>query len=314
MASALINPPTSLIQVAEAKRLLASAKSVDGVLQIRDQAAAVAAYLQQQADSRDAANDAAEIKLRAERRLGELLAGTVAPGGRSKSHRATSIRGGSSKPLPSGVTRSDSSRWQREASVPDDAFEAYLADRRQDGVEGEITSAGLLKLAGGGRIANWSSESVEWYTPPRYIEAARAALGAIDLDPASSEAANATIRADQFFTREQDGLKRPWPGRVWLNPPYGEEGTDRWVEKTVAEYVAKRTRAAVLLVNAVTDRKWFAPLFEFPICFTDHRIEFYTPTGHPRSPVSGNAFVYLGPHVARFADVFRAFGAVVGKL
>lgn len=42
-----------------------------------------------------------------------------------------------------------------------------------------------------------------WYTPASYIEAARAVMDGIDLDPFSSEKANSTIRA---ANREL-----PWP-------------------------------------------------------------------------------------------------------
>ncbi len=80
-----------------------------------------------------------------------------------------------------------------------------------------------------------SSESFEWYTPGEYVEAARAVLGGIDLDPASSELANETVRATEFFTEEDDGLSRQWRGRVWLNPPYGRL-CPGFVAKLSAEY------------------------------------------------------------------------------
>lgn len=51
-----------------------------------------------------------------------------------------------------------------------------------------------------------SSASAEWFTPPRYIEAVREVLGAIDLDPASSLAANRIVQAKRYFT-EVDILK-----------------------------------------------------------------------------------------------------------
>ena len=64
----------------------------------------------------------------------------------------------------------------------------------------------------------------ERYTPAIYIEAARLVLGAIDLDPATSEQAQLLVRATKFFTEKTDGLKQEWHGRVLpANPPYHRE-------------------------------------------------------------------------------------------
>lgn len=70
--------------------------------------------------------------------------------------------------------------------------------------------------------AKHSSKSVEHFTPHDVVEAARELMGGIDLDPASCAAANKYIRATTFYTQRRNGLKRrPWSGRVFLNPPGG---------------------------------------------------------------------------------------------
>ena len=156
-----------------------------------------------------------------------------------------------------------------------------------------------------------SSEGVEYYTPSTYIEAAHHVLGGIDLDPASSLRANQTVRAARYFTKEQDGLNHDWPGRVWLNPPYcGLSGP--FSEKLVEQYKQGITTAAILLVNAnSTDSRWFAPLWDYVLCFTDHRIRFNSES--KSGSTFGNAFVYLGPNDHKFAEVFIQFGPIVNR-
>jgi protein gp37 len=129
-------PP--LVQLEAACRFLAEAKSVDEVADLRDKAQAMAAYYRQRSYGLEAMNDAAEIKLRAERRLGELLAETVRPGNPQLSNGSTIGR------LPEGVSRDNSSRWQRMAQVPAPAFERYVAEVRAAGQE--LTTAGVLNL------------------------------------------------------------------------------------------------------------------------------------------------------------------------
>ena len=57
--------------------------------------------------------------------------------------------------------------------------------------------------------------SDEYYTPHEIIDS----LGEFDTDPCSPS--NPHWRtAKKIFTKEDDGLQKPWEGRVWLNPPY----------------------------------------------------------------------------------------------
>lgn len=67
----------------------------------------------------------------------------------------------------------------------------------------------------------------EWLTPPGLIRT----LGEFDLDPCSpSPDVRPWDTARMHFCRKDDGLTRPWSGRVWLNPPYGRE-TGKWLSR-----------------------------------------------------------------------------------
>jgi DNA N-6-adenine-methyltransferase (Dam) len=156
-----------------------------------------------------------------------------------------------------------------------------------------------------------SSDSMEWYTPAPFVEAAREVLGAIDLDPASCELANRTVRADRYFAASDDGLAHAWSGRVFLNPPYGAQAP-RFVARLVDQHARGVTTAAIALLNAHgTDTSWFQPLFDHTLCFTRGRVEFYSPTERASAPTFGAVFAYLGPDDERFARVFSRFGAVL---
>lgn len=153
----------------------------------------------------------------------------------------------------------------------------------------------------------------ERYTPARYIEAARLVLGAIDLDPATSELAQETVKAEDFFIEQEDGLSQEWGGRIWLNPPYHRELAPKFINKLIEEYTAGRTTAAILLTNNCTDTEWFdvAIRAAASVCFTNGRIKFTTPNGDEVLPTQGQAFLYFGDDAQRFEDVFCIIGFCV---
>lgn len=61
-------------------------------------------------------------------------------------------------------------------------------------------------------------------------------------------------KCDKFYTKDQDGLKHPWKGTVWCNPPYGR-GIGQWVRRALFASVSGST--VVMLLPARTDTKWF---------------------------------------------------------
>jgi hypothetical protein len=160
-----------------------------------------------------------------------------------------------------------------------------------------------------------ASTSNEWYTPAPYVEAARTLMGGIDLDPASCDFANQVVQASTFFTIEDDGLQYDWFGRVWLNPPYGRQQNESnqalWSARLIEEYESHRVDQAMLLVNAVTDREWFQPLWDYAICFVTPRIRFYNETIDRSDPTHGSVLVYFGENTKLFTELFGAFGRIV---
>lgn len=127
---------SSLIHFNTARKELALASSVDEVKDIRDKASALQVYMKQAGESLEMQNQCAEIKVRAERRAGEILKVSVSPGGSPMSHDVT---------LPDlGITRMQSHRWQSIAEIPEPVFEEYIAKTKE---RGELTSSGLLKLS-----------------------------------------------------------------------------------------------------------------------------------------------------------------------
>lgn len=156
------------------------------------------------------------------------------------------------------------------------------------------------------------SLSNEHYTPAKYIEAARAVLGTIDLDPASCEEANQIVKATRYFDVGTDGLRHDWNGTVWLNPPYGDL-PGPFITKLMEE-LGRGVSAAIVLVNAhCTDTFWFRPLFDGQLCFTDHRINFYGNEERSGS-THGSVFVYFGDQNQLFFDRFKEFGPVVERV
>lgn len=166
-------------------------------------------------------------------------------------------------------------------------------------------------------VTIFSHKSIEYYTPPQYIEAAREVMGHIDLDPASCETAQQWIEAGSFYTEQQDGLSQDWFGHVWLNPPYsktdGRSNQDMWSQYLIREYEEGNVSEAVLLVKAALGYEWFENLWwNWPTCFARRRLSFIKADGtDDGQSKQATAFIYLGPNVERFKAVFGQFGRVI---
>lgn len=143
---------TALIRYDAARKAIAAAHRVDEAKKIRDKAEAVRVYAKQARDL-DMQNMAAEIRIRAERRAGQLLlemAKNQGARGEGRPRRdGTKIRRSSRttayppKLEDIGITKDQSSKWQRLALLVDEAtFERALVQAREK--NGELTNSALI--------------------------------------------------------------------------------------------------------------------------------------------------------------------------
>lgn len=161
------------------------------------------------------------------------------------------------------------------------------------------------------QLINQTSGIVEYYTPPEIIEAARVCMGGIDLDPASSHAANVTVKAGTIYTIEDDGLSVNWFGNVWVNHPFGRKTNTPWINKLVAEWTAGRITQACNITFAATSEQWFQPLLKQPQCFLCPRTNYLLPDGTVYKGVTkGSVVTYFGTNVERFARAFKNLGTI----
>jgi phage N-6-adenine-methyltransferase len=167
------------------------------------------------------------------------------------------------------------------------------------------------------RIRGYTGD-VEWFTPTKYLESVRHVFGGrIDLDPASSDAAQLNVDAKQYFTVDDDGLAQQWRGNIFLNPPYAMPWIDLFVNKIVESYTAKEITQGILLTNNATDTKWFHLALQHcnAVCFTRGRISFIKSINgislEKGSPAVGQAFFYFGSGASRFESGFSLYGRIV---
>lgn len=286
---------TALATLEEATRMLAECRTVDEAKKIRDLAEAARVYAREADLGQEAMNHAAEIKLRAERRAGEVLDEMVTKGLRKSQATAKSNNAPSLDDL--GIEPQDSSRWQKLADADPIDFESYIAEAKETGTP--ITASRVLAPL-------MSSNSAEWYTPPDIIERALAVLGGtIDLDPCAEPAKS--VPALRHYTAADDGLSKPWHGHVYMNPPYGNTIGD-WIAKLAAECAKPgHVTCAIALVPARTDTKWWRVLSSHPVCFIEGRLRF---SGHENGAPFPSAVFGVGIAPAALQERFGDIGLV----
>ena len=169
--------PQEIALLSQARIALGKARTIDEIKDLRDKAETIKAYAKKAKLGKDIVIEASVIKVEAERRLGQVLSeadlAQAAPGNQyAPKPTPPPDQPGQIRLVDLGVTKSDSSRAQQIARLPEDVFRKVITDSVDDGRE--VTTAQLLRLA---KQRHAETE------PKPDIATSRCSAGVADLQP-----------------------------------------------------------------------------------------------------------------------------------
>lgn len=161
----------------------------------------------------------------------------------------------------------------------------------------------------------------EWYTPPDIIGSIKYVLGNIDLDPASAALPQTWIKANRFWTKEDDALSKTWRAEtVFLNPPYGKEYGQSsqavWSRRISMEYSIMNFKAGIALINSTHGYRWYEELWiKYPVCCLRERLKFIKSDGTVGGQAKrGQTLVLFSDQELcrnRFREAFGSMGRIL---
>lgn len=123
----------------------------------------------------------------------------------------------------------------------------------------------------------------EWLTPPEIIKALEQTRcdgdevpWPFDLDPcAPTPETRPWETAKAHYCIHDNGLVKPWAGRVWCNPPYGGE-TGKWMARCAAH-----GNVTALIFARTETQQFFESIWPkaTAVCFIKGRLSFYHVSG-----------------------------------
>jgi hypothetical protein len=255
--------------IERALKLVQEAKELPELRDIRNQAQALTTLARSQAASREVQNGAAEVKLRAERKMGEILAAQAETGARA-TPKSTLRRGsaapsahdeptGEAAPAPPrpptlaemGIDRMLAQRVQRVAKVPEEKLETFIRTQKEHPA-GEITTAGLLKVAASknphaaSRVNDGDPEKNDRFTEEALVKELHKRFR-FTVDAAGHPEAPAEKIIGRCYTLQDDGLEQDYTGELpFTNCPW--DFIPRWAQLIWEWTSTGRVKRWVLLI------------------------------------------------------------------
>lgn len=232
------------LNIERALALVNESKDLSELKDIRDQAGLLAGLARSRDASRDVQNGAAELKLRAERRIGEILDeqrrdGERAAGGAANLRRgkapATQLESPGDAPPPApaptleqlGIDKNLARRTQAIAKMPEKKFETYIQTQKADPA-GEITTAGALKVAASrnphaaSRVNDGDPAKNIRFTDPDWAQELHTRFR-FTVDAFGQADAPLSKLVGSFYTKQDDGFSQDYTDeRVVANPEWPE--------------------------------------------------------------------------------------------
>ena len=161
----------------------------------------------------------------------------------------------------------------------------------------------MRKGIGGHQSAKMKND--EWLTPLHLLRP----LGTFDLDPCAP-IVRPWDTARHHYTKEDDGLKKEWFGRVWLNPPYSIKF--KFIHLANHRYITGQIKNCFMLLTLNTLACHASKcLDQYPVCIHRGRLNFVPLSGQDETQNTVNsAFVYLGEDVKKFELIFSKYGRI----
>jgi len=145
--------------------------------------------------------------------------------------------------------------------------------------------------------------SSDWLTPKSIFDQLRLTF---DLDPAHPGRDNpfCVVPTRRIYTVDDDGLRQPWRGTVWMNPPFGgRRGHVPWLQRFFAH------GNGIALVAARTSADWFhavvAPSAQ-TLLFPNGKTKFVRPADGSIGKEPGTGVVLIGMGVVANAALERS--------
>lgn len=167
-------------------------------------------------------------------------------------------------------------------------------------------------LLAGTHTKTQSYDSDSWFTDPQFIAVVHRFYGTIDIDPASCKVANSVVKATKYYTKKDNGLIKPWYGKVWVNPPFSTGNIDAFAKKTIDEL--SNCDEILFLCQSKNDTRWYQSLMQHTdlMLLVKGRPKFWgNPINNSDRPRYPTTLFYFGHRTSEFIKTFKPLGTIV---